>query len=373
MQQANRNIFHQILRIILLISHENSFAKSLMMSCPAAKSALHIENLSERKLDDHGSLPYRLLHHGISSDSKTLDIYSLLYLQILDSFIRGTNHESWNLAIRTTLCQSILTHLRSHFIQFQQQNHYHNKISFDHFSQLLTVLCSCLLSSEVNSIINSNDQQNTTSTIMKSRDSSSNTSIYHYLTTILSLSDLIQWIHTRYHPSPLINSHSISIINSLYSFISRISYYGATEKLYSHHNRKLCSMLFIDENILNIISNYIQQHVQAQAQAQAHQTQYCYGLITLWLILYSSENIRGKWKKFMKEMSQEFDWKLFFRRNLSDNHPSTSTPKGEYQDDEEEDKGEERNERLNEQYSTENKGISSLTYHAIRAINNLIE
>jgi hypothetical protein len=325
-----------VLRIVIQFIHRtSSFGKYLLMSCPAAKATTRIEShgntstegdrLVSSQSSDLGSLPYRLLHHGLSAatsatatDSCDEDSH-LLSLQILESLIRGTNQESWSPAIRSTLSQSIVTHLKTHFIQFNNSN---ERYSPQLVSHLLSLLCSCLLAPPTSTSLSesNSDQQPKGSSSSSSTSSSSN--LHHLFTSSLTLPELIQWIDDRYFTSSSSSSHSPPpplLLTSFYSFLSRISYFGSSEKLYSHHNRKLCSSLFTNDEILRILRRSLQSHL-----LQNNETVNQYGLVTLWMVLYSSESVRGKWKKLMNGSKEEereeeelqFNWKYFLTTRL---------------------------------------------------------
>lgn len=307
-----------VLRIVVhFIQKTSSFGKYLLMSCPAAKATIHIENQSlfSNQSSDLGSLPYRLLHHGVSSipnssvsiDSSYDDL-NILSIQILESLIRGTNQETWSPAIRSILSQSILTHLRTHFIHFSNSNG--ERYPPQLVGHLLSLLCSCLLAPPTStSITESNfDQQ---------PKGSSSSNLPHLFTSSLSLPELVQWIDDRYFSSSPSCSPPLQLLTSFYSFLSRISYFGASDKLYSHHNRKLCSTLFTNDDILRILRRTVQSHLLRNQSL--HDAINQFGLVTLWMVLYSSESVRGKWKKLMNEKEEneeEFNWKYFLTTHL---------------------------------------------------------
>jgi hypothetical protein len=378
------------------------------MSCPAAKSVTHIENSDHRKgssgngvtltggNSDLGSLPYRLLHYGVtrtttsstSPNDGANEDDRLLYLQILESLIRGTNSESWSPAIRSILSQTILTHLHSHFIHF---NHPSERLSPLIFSALLTTLCSCLLSPEASSLSESNEQHtnnNSVGTITKKTLSSNHTHLISSSSS-LSLPELIQWIDDRYLSQNNSGSPSPSpvLLSALYSFLSRISFYGATEKFYSHHNRKLYSTLFAHERIFTIMMNCLEPHLLPSSQHTSMSTSddqlTQVGLVTLWIVLYSSEGMRGKWKKMANELKKknDFDWKYFLTTFLLE---SPLPPEGRGrsgaatgggwsvgEESDEKKNGKRESENGNEEKKEKGREIT-LSDRAILAITNLI-
>jgi hypothetical protein len=322
-----------MLRMVTQFIHQTpALGKYLLMSCPAAKSTTHIENHSISSASaiaterDLGSLSYRLLHHGISFPTATTNAGSLssedshlLSLQILEALIRGTNQESWSPAIRSILSQSILTHLKTHFIHFSSSNANEKRFPPQFVSHLLSLLCSCLLAPlppASASITDSNfDQQPQPQPLPKGSGSSN---LHHLSTSTLSLPELIQWFDDRYLLSS--SPPAAVLLTALYSFLSRISYSGASDKLYSHHNRKLCSTLFTNDQILRILKRSLQSHLPLTLPQEAVNQ---HGLVALWMILYSSESVRGKWKKLMNEQEQSedrdggFDWRYFLTTHLT--------------------------------------------------------
>jgi hypothetical protein len=336
---TKRHMYQNILRVVVSLLNNSSLAKYLLLSCSAAKSVTYIENSDHdggiHRQSDLGSLPYRLLHFGVTrsgasvgdGDGSSREDDRDLYLQLLESLVRGTSHESWSPALRSILSHSILTHLNTHFIQF---NNPIQRFSPKIFSSLLTILCSCLLSPEANSLSDSNEQHPSPGGGARRKVPASNHA-HPLSTSTLTLPELIQWIDDRYLCGVSVSSTSLPspvLLSALYSFLSRISFSGCAEKLYSHQNRKLYSLLFANERILSILMTCLESHlpqhsslskggmgVSAVAAAAATTEQQRLdelGLITLWIVLYSSEGMRGKWKRLtIEDKKTDFDWKYF--------------------------------------------------------------